>query len=673
MHTQKIKFCKWLPGGLLGLIIGCTNVQAQFAIDYKRTADVYFARQDYYSAAQYYSKALEDKVDKKKAGFYPYNVEESKRFSKASKVHQYEELVYRLAESYRHYNDYQSAEKWYEQAVQFNNGEYPMARYWYGICLRSDGKFADALTQFQQFKSAYSAHDEYQVSADMEIANCQFAVSEMQKATGPFTIRKMEGAANEGGANYAPVWWMKQLAFTSSRALTATVKQTGGKDPYINHLYISSGSDSGHFSTFQRVDVPGQDMEQGVSALTPDGLTMYLTQWTVNNGKKQADLFKCVRSGTAWSQPVKLNSVDMAGYTTMQPAVSSDGRNLLFSSDRPGGSGQLDLWYAPLDSNGNPGAPINLGATVNTPGDEEAPYYDAGLHTLIFSTNARVGMGNFDLFESQGDLSNLSIPVNMGYPVNSPKDDIYFTSAGAGSKLFKEAYFSSDRSSSCCLQLFKITRRGKHISGSIVDCDTHQPLDGARISLLDTVQGKVVAQEILDASGTYGFDLDDPGNFKVLAEKDNYFTRSFYIHAGSMEAADTLYNAELCLKHYDLGRDHPIVLQNILYDFNSAKLRPESDIVLDTLVSILDENPTMTIELGSHTDGIGGVPYNLKLSDRRARSCVEYLISKGIDPARLTSKGYGKCCPIAPEKINGKDNPAGRQTNRRTEFSVLHK
>jgi OmpA-OmpF porin, OOP family len=672
MHTHAIILRRWLPVATLTLVLAGPTVRAQFVADYKRTADIYFAKQDFYSAAQYYVKALEHKKDKTST-FLPYQIDETPHPSKASKMRQYEDLVYHLAESYRQYTDFLSAEKWYEQAAQFNVTDYPLAKYWYGVCLRSNGKFADALAQFEQFKSAYTTQDEYQAATDKEIANCQFAVAELDKTGSPFTLIKMGGAANEGGANYAPSWWMNQLVFTSSRATGPTIKAAGGKDPYINHLYISNTADSANFHSFQRIDIPGQHMEAGVSALSPDGLTMFLTQWSVKDGKKQADLYKSTRTGTSWSDPQKLASLDIPGYSTMQPSVSTDGHVLLFASNRPGGLGQFDLWYALLDSANNPGTAINLGPGINTPGDEEAPYYDAVLRSLIFSTNGRVGLGNFDLFESDGDLSNLSTPVNMGYPVNSAKDDMYFTSAMPGKKLFREAYISSDRASSCCLELFKVTRRGKRISGAIVDCDTHQPLDGAKVSLLDTVAGKVVAQEVLDASGTYGFDLDDPGNFRVLVEKDNYFSKSLYVHSGAMIPVDTLYNNELCLKHYDLGENHPIVLENIFYDYNSAKLRPESELVLDTLMTILDENPTMAIQLGSHTDGIGGVTYNLDLSARRAKSCVDYLIGKGIDPARLMSKGFGKCCPVAPEKINGKDNPAGRQINRRTEFAVLRK
>ena len=662
---MRIQPFRYLPACILGLTLLGAPSRAQFVADYKRTADMYFARQDYYSAAEYYSKALENKLDKK-TGFYPYEMAMAKMPSKSTKMKQYEELVYRLAESYRNYNDFLSAEKWYAQAVQFSTGQYPLARYWYGVCLRSNGKFSEALAQFQQFRSTYTTADDIQASADREIANCQFAVKEMEKTNSPFTVWKMGGTANQGGANYAPVWWMNQLTFTSSRSLPAAPKN----NPYVNHLYTSRSADSAE-TAFQLVDVPGQSMELGVSALTPDGLTMFLTQWSVKDGKKQADLYKSERKGTSWSEPAKLSTLDVPGSSTMQPAVSTDGKYLLFSSDRPGGLGKFDLWYAPLDNTGNPGTAVNLGTLVNSAGDDEAPYYDAGMKVLIFSTNGRVGMGNFDFFQSQGDLANLTAPVNMGMPMNSSKDDMYFASTSVGKGIYKNAFVSSDRASSCCLELFKVTRRGKRIDGDIVSCDTPgKYLDGVEITLLDPATKQPVATTTTDGSGMYGFDLDDPGDFKVVAKKEGYFTKTFSISSGSMTAVDTLNDPELCLRAIPL---HAIELKNILYDFNKASLRPESFIVLDTLVSILDDNPTMTIELGSHTDGIGSVKYNLKLSDARAKSCVDYLVSKGIDPARLTSRGYGKCCPIAPEKMNGKDYPEGRQLNRRTEFSVRHR
>ncbi|HTJ12413.1 MAG TPA: OmpA family protein [Dinghuibacter sp.] len=654
------------PLYFLFFLLGAASASAQFVADYKRTADGFFARQDYYSAAQYYAKALENKPEYQQAVFYPYETDVAKHPSKSSKMHEYKELVYRLAESYRHYNDFASAGRWYEQATQFS-ADYPLARYWYAVCLRAQGRFQDALTQFQQFRAAYATQDEYQTAADKEIADCTFAVAETARTNSPFSVLKMGGNINVGGANYAPVWWSAQLLFTSSRSVVATARAAGGKSPYVNHLYFA-GSDSG---SARRVELPGQNMEQGVSALSPDGLTLYLTQWTVGkDGKKTADLYRSKRTGTAWSDPERV-SVDATGFSSMQPAISTDGSALLFASDRPGGSGGFDLWFAALDNTGNPGTPVNLGPSVNTAGDEEAPYYDAEAKTLVFSTNGRVGMGNFDLFESLGDLSNLSAPVNLGYPLNSPKDDIYFTSAHAGGKLFKEAYISSDRASTCCLEVFRVTRRGKRISGSVVDCETHQPLDGAKVSLLDTTAGRVVGEVVLNATGIYGFDMDDPGNFKIVVSKDNYFSKSHQIHAEAMVPVDTLVDREVCLKHYEPNK--PIVLQNIFYDFNKATLRQESMAVLDTLVGILDENPTMAIQMGAHTDGIGGVQSNLDLSARRAQACVDYLISHGIDPRRLTAHGFGKCCPIAPEKINGKDNPEGRQINRRTEFTVLRK
>lgn len=659
---------------LLAFLFICCSAANQLALaqtlavaDYKRTGDVYFSNQDFYSAAQYYNKALGTYVTKAD-GYMPYVMEKKK--VKPGKLKDYQDVVYKLAESYRHYNDFTNAEKYYGEAVQFDNKKYPLVNYWYGICLRSNSKYSEALEQFQLFKKFYTTNDVYANNAAREIDNCAFGVKEMKKVKTPFTIKRMAGNINEGGANYAPVWWdQDQLMFTSSRPVVATAKMVKGKNPYINHLYVAKPGDSGMLGAIERIELPAQEMEQGVTALTPDGVTMYVTQWSVKDGKKHADIYKSSKSGSGWSEVKKIEGAfNIPGYSTMQPAVSSDGKYILFSSDRPGGLGGLDLWYATLDASDNPGTPVNLGTAINTEGDEQAPFYDANLKVLVFSTNGRVGLGNQDLFQSKGDFSAWSIPENLGYPLNSPKDDLYFTNKKSGGKLFKTAYISSDRESVCCLELFSITRKGKSIMGKVLDCEDNQPLSGARVSLVDTVAGKVIAERTLDASGTYSFDMDDPGNFKIMAEKDSYFAKALYVRAESM-GQDTLFNRELCLKRYEIG--HAIILKDIYYDFNKATLRPESAVVLDTLFNVLKDNPKISIELSAHTDSKGSDEYNLKLSDARAKSCVDYLISKGVDPSRLQSKGYGECCPVASNTINGKDNPDGRALNRRTEFKVL--
>ncbi|NML36381.1 OmpA family protein [Chitinophaga sp. G-6-1-13] len=664
---------------LLVLVIfaGLINsIQAQYVVDFKHTADVYYNAKDYYSAAQYYNKAL-GTFKVKPEQILPYAI--ANAAPPSGKFKDYQQVVSRLAESYRLYHDFGNAETWYSQVVGFNNPQYLQAKYWYGICLRANGKFDEALKQFNEFKTNYTGADELSARVPMEIANCEFALSEANKQP-RYTIAKLSGNVNEGGANYAPVvMGPNTLLFTSSRAETPPLptKQAVEKKkdrrgtPYVNDLYTASGTGS-DFSSSQKLNIPAaKGYDQGVSSVSPDGNSMYMTRWSVKDGVKQAAIYLSTKQNGTWTEPQKMgDNINMNGYNSMQPYITADGRYLLFASNRPGGMGKYDIWYCVMNSNA-PGNARNMGTTINTKDEEQAPFYDAEKNVLVFSSDGRVGLGGLDFFQSEGDFGSWSTPVNMGKPLNSSKDDIYY-SAMDNTHPFAEGFISSDRESVCCLEVFSIKRVRKMASGLIVDCDTHQPLAGATITLLDTVRQKTLNKITLDATGRYSFEVDPQRYYKIIAEKENYFTKSLYFKSDELTRVDSLDNPTLCLKHYEVEK--PIVLNNIYYDFGKATLRPESKVVLDTVVDMLNDNPKLMIEMSAHTDSVGSDKFNQKLSQSRAQSCVDYLISRGVSSQRLIAKGYGKSRPIAPNSLpNHKDNPEGRQKNRRTEFKVLRK
>lgn len=668
---KKITLC-WLVV-FIGIM---SSLQAQYVYDFKHTADVFYNSRDYYSAAQYYSKAL-GTFKIKPEQVLPYTA--SGPAAPTGKLKDYQQVVARLAESYRLFYDYGNAETWYAQLVGFNNPAYPQARYWYAVCLRYNGKYQQALDEFKKFKQSYTAADELSVRTPLEIACCEFALSESNKQP-RFTIEKTAGNVNEGGANYAPVILDPgTLMFTSSRAenppLPTTTKQPTPKKqtkkgtPYVNDLYTATGSGN-TFDNSQKLKIPAaKGFDQGVSAITPDGNSLYITRWSMKDGVKQSAIYFSSRQNGAWSEPKILGeNVNVAGYNSMQPYITADGKYLLFASNRPGGMGKNDLWYC-IMTNGTPGGARNMGTAINTKDEEQAPFYDAEKNLLVFSTDGRVGLGGLDFFQSEGDFGTWSTPVNMGKPLNSPKDDIYYTALD-NTHPFAAGFISSDRESICCLEVFSINRIRKIASGLIIDCDTHLPLQGATVSLLDTVRKKTIRKVTLDATGRYTFEVDPQRYYKIIAEKENYFTKALYFNTDSLVRIDSMDNPTLCLKHYEIEK--PIVLNNIYYDFGKATLREESKIVLDTVVEMLNDNPKLTIEMSAHTDSVGSVKFNDKLSQSRAQSCVDYLISKGISPERLIAKGYGKSRPIAPNSLpNHKDNPEGRQLNRRTEFKVL--
>ncbi|HEX7845411.1 MAG TPA: OmpA family protein, partial [Chitinophagaceae bacterium] len=396
------------------------------------------------------------------------------------------------------------------------------------------------------------------------------------------------------------------------------------------------------------------------------------TRWTVNANQKSAAIYTSTRKGEEWTEPEKLDdAINVAGANTQQPSVTADGKYLIYASDRSGGQGGYDLWYAELND-GKPANPKNMGPAINTSLDEQAPFYHAASQSLIFSANGRVGMGGYDFFQSKGGFGNWSEPANLGYPVNSVKDDIYMVSRGGAKNVLEDVLLSSDRDAACCLELFflKKIRPLKQIDGRVVSCDPLKPLTGATVSIVDE-NNNTVFTKTLGTDGTYSFTVEDHLPVKVKADAEGYISNSIDVKLPADVEAEKYSYPELCLLPVPPKKDETFVINNVYYDFDKADLKEESFPALDEIVRMLNYYPAMEIEIGAHTDNIGPDDYNLKLSDARARSVVDYLISKGIAPGRLQSKGYGETMPIAENRTNGKDNPEGRARNRRTEFKVL--
>jgi OOP family OmpA-OmpF porin len=307
-----------------------------------------------------------------------------------------------------------------------------------------------------------------------------------------------------------------------------------------------------------------------------------------------------------------------------------------------------------------------MGPMINTKEDEQAPYYNFETMKLLYSSAGKVGLGGLDFYESDGDFHIWSEPRNLGYPFNSSKDDVYFTPLNTADS---EGYISSDRESVCCLEIFHMKKDFITVEGVLLDCHTEKPLPGAMVILVDSLQELKIKS---GADGRYSFRINSNRGFKISAQMDSYFTKVLSYSYAELIKADTLVNPRLCLMPFKI--DKPIVLKDILYDFNSAELNEGSKVILDQLYTLMVDNKNIEIELSAHTDNIGTEVYNSDLSERRARSCVDYLTSKGVNPERMKSKGYGFSRPVAPNQFpNGDDNFLGRQQNRRTEFKVIKK
>lgn len=658
---------------LLVLCLFSHVVSAQFVTNSKRVADVYYLNKEYYAAAEYYKKALQISPDS--AGFVvPYGFE-SKVKQESPKKEDYEYSVFQLAESLRQYKNFTDAEKWYAIAKDFNNPKYILSTFWYGVTLRANQKYTEAISALETFQKKYTASDEYVARAKTEIASCQFALYEVSHPR-LFKLGRLKNDINQAGSNYTPLLRGNNFYFTSSRPVNSSGKNvvlsdgkssskvTRKQTPYVNAIYETSGNPLTESISIKKIPTSNKDKELATPAFLPNGKVMFITGWSAKETRKIYQLTSASVTGKDWSEPVELGgNVNVKGFNAMQPSVSKNGKYLIFSSDRPGGHGKYDLWYCAIRPDGSLGQAINMGNTINTSGDEEAPYYNVKTKKLLYSSNGKVGLGGFDFYESDGDFDSWSEPRNLGYPFNSSKDDLYFTPLDDADV---EGYISSDRESLCCLEIFHLKREYLNIRGRILDCKDGKPLENAVVILADSLQQ---FKFTTGADGQYNFRINSNRQLRITAEKAQYFTKNLSYSYDQLAQKDTLFSEEICLIPYK--KDEAIVLKDVLYEFDKAELTSDSKVKMDYLYNILVDNPKIEIELSSHTDSKGTPAYNMDLSDRRAKSCVDYLLAKGISEGRMKSKGYGMTKPVAPNKLpNGKDNPAGRALNRRTEFKV---
>lgn len=654
----------FLPAILLTVVV---HAKAQFGDDYLKAADKYYKTADYASAAVYYEKYLQVGAKGTSNGYEPYEVTISKKIKQNVNSHQ---AVYHLAESYRLLTNFEKAEPVYKQLLQATPDITPLAYYHYAGVLRAQAMYAEAERALNIFLDKYKTEDTYTVTARRELQNLRFIQEQLaSKDIRRYTIEKI--TQGREGASYAPVVTPDNtLLFTATWA-DSTV---AGKPKHRNHLFQTRYAGTS-VNDFTFIDWAGSSWHEGTPAISNDGNTLYFTRWKMVAGKKQASIYKSTRSANAWSEPVALNNiVNEAGYNAQQPVLLSNGKYLLYASDKKGGYGGYDLWSAELNGNGEPVSTTNLGEVINTSFDEEAPYYHVAAGCLVFATNGRVGMGGYDLFYSTGEPGQWQQPTNFGYPVNSVKDDIYFASSNSSKKLLEDVYISSDRTAACCLELFHVSRSYRqYYAGQVVDCATRQPVTEATITVTNA-DGQAVTKIRSDEKGQYFIEAAEGIQLNIEGSKDLY--KPGQITTTENNRSDTTMNEVLCLtaipQPRKLFEDSKLEVRNILFAYNDTAVATSDYEFLDQVAVYLKANPTAKIEIGAHTDGIGSIAYNLKLSANRAKACFKYLTNAGIARERMVAKGYGECCPLENEfTADKKDNPAAREKNRRIEIKLL--
>lgn len=665
MRLILISFC---------LILSLTKTIAQSSNDL-RSAERFFLDGDYYNALVNYERYLGIRKNPANA-VYPYH---TKKISGSRDNTDTQSGVYfRLAECFRKLNNFSNAEKWYAKSLEAKPANASLALLWYGVCLRANNKFAEARKTLNNLIKKYPREKELVNIARQEMANLDFIEKQIShKDAKLYTISKLQYINKFEGA-YAPfITSNREILFTSAIADTARKKKNV---PYYNRVFIASFADSSRDDI--RIPITSSDAKthQAGASITADNRKMYFTQWSGRTANAAIYMSTPDEKGN-WSSPVRLDDkVNMPGYNAKHPFISADGKWMIFSSNMPNGAGGFDLWYTQFDENGKPGTPVNL-AMLNTKDDEESPFYHAPSKSIVFSTNGRTGMGGFDLFVSRGDINNWTIPVNLGYPVNSVKNDLFFFSSSPDS-LMKEALFSSDRNNDCCLEIYNVYKTEKkfkqRINLQITDCLSGNII-GAGVNIVSGVTGEQLFNGI--TSYNKGVQLETTSVYDslvVFVHKQDFEETKETLVIHNEERNDTVFQYIICLnpvRTIEPPSDEdsfPTKMPMVVYfEFDKADISAETSIVLDSLVALMKREKFFSLEAGGYTDGKGTEKYNEGLGAARAKACIDYMVARGIEPSRLLLSSYGECCPVAPETTDSKkDNPEGRKLNRRVEFKL---
>ncbi|GAB3539605.1 OmpA family protein [Spirosoma fluminis] len=602
-------------------------------------------------------------------------------------------LNYYVAESYRLSNRFAEAAPFYQKAIEADTKEID-AHLNYAYALKSQGNYAGALDQLQQYVASAPKTTPKPVldKARREIETLK-AIDIIAKNKALITLKNMSNL-NSPGTEFAPVIKGDELVFTASRKEQVYknngLPMLGLYKTKLNQTPDETGS-AGPPEPFSTNVFQG-DVNEGTPAFSKDGKMMVFARG--NNGKRKGGLdvdlyLSRLGEGNTWSQPLRLPISDSTAWDG-SPAFSGDGKTLYFASNRAGGAGGIDLYRTSIDASGRFSRPVNMGRDINTPGDEMFPYV-APDAKLYFASDGHPGLGKLDVFVAtrSGGVTRVA---NMGQPINSPADDFgliytkptegYLASNRPGGKGDDDIYFFQEGPASDTTTIAQNPPKDApktvryFLAGTVSANETPvAPLDSARVRIIDDASGQPIAEVTTGQPGTFGkYPLQEGKDYTILAERKGYLTRRepFTMQGKSIPQifltkaqTDTTFNVAILLDKATLNKT--FVLENIYYDLDKFNIRPDAAEELDKLVTILKDNPTLKIELSSHTDVRAPDAYNMRLSQNRAKSAVDYIASKGIDASRLVAKGYGETQLIVKNAKTEEEH----QRNRRTEFKIL--
>lgn len=596
----------------------------------------------------------------------------------ATKGYQSTEMFQKLANAYYFNSDYDKAADWYQKLFQLTPELDPEYYYRYAQSLKSVGKTKEAkevLDKFNAIANKDSRGKRLKANSDY--------LEEINANVGMYTIEN--AGINSKFSDYGSAIIENKLVFASAR-------DTGG---VAHRVHTWNGE---HFTNLYAANVDGDlnpvlpvrydavvnsKFHEATPVFTKDGTTMYFTRNNFLDGKKGKDannatflkIYRATLKNKRWTDIVEL-PFNSDSFSTAHPALSPDEQTLYFASNRPGSKGQSDLYKVAIHSNGTYGEPINLGDVINTEGRETFPFVTKD-NQLYFASDGHPGLGGLDIFTTKiNSDGSFNAVENDGAEVNSPKDDFaYYRDSDTN-----RGFFTSNRDGglgSDDIYKFLSKNRCKQVlKGTITDKSTGEVLAGAKVTLLNKSYN-VVEETTTDASGSYMFVVNCRRTYTVRATKTDYNHQEAKIKTAEIDGESVLnlaLESTICKVTVgdDLGKCFGIKM--IYFDLDKSNIRKEAALDLAKILDVLIQNPTMKLDIRSHTDCRQTAQYNLALSERRAKSTIAWLISKGIDKSRLTGRGYGESqllneCGCEPTNQSNCTEEQ-HQMNRRSEFIV---
>lgn len=670
MIPQRIQ---WLPASLLAFLLLASPIilHAQSSKTEKvlRKADNFFSRNFIVEAEELYKQVL---------------AQDPNNFQAA----------YRLGQVNTSLKDHREALRWFRKAEEIDPNRNDTLYLKIGLAYKLLNNYRKAKESFDEFKRQHKTQDEYYERAEREIQGCDFAEASL---AAPPNYRVKGVSFNTGSSERFPAYLDQRqedvfISFASGRPLPKKKSKrnsASGDSKDSDIYYIVMENDSTFADEVERFPykIINTKRNDGPASFTGDGLTMY---FTICNSKKNKDGCSIFESRynpvkKEWGKPLFIESlagqkeviVNSRGKTKQvptddrQPFITRDGRTIFFVSDRGGGQGGFDLWFSRKMGSGW-SEPQNLGASVNTAFDEASPFVNNAGNKIYFASVGLGGFGGYDLYYAEGAIGAWGEPVNLGAPLNSSFNDygsiwmnddslVLFTSDRPGSMGRDDIYWGK--------AIYRPPPPVEvSVKGMIRDKDTKQPIEFATAILYQyQPDGSITSLDTFntDQSARYEFPLDVGKNYKVLGNAPEYLANEEEVSTvGIDQSQEIVRNIDIELERIILY--YPIALPNIYYDFDEYYLREDALVELRKLVKILNDNPNVTIQLGSHTDSNGTEAYNVGLSNNRAKAVVRYLADNGINPTRLSWFGFGESDMLIYPELSDEDE----QANRRTEFRI---